>query len=356
MTTLCLISARNLGDAVLHADFLKQLQRTGRADRWIVWTFAGARFLFDDLPHTQIVCSDFPIGATGRQFFKGGWRSFLAAVRLIRRERPDETLDVVGDFRERLALRLLGAPINHSPEWETGHPFRHHNRMPAFRPGRPMSVPADELSLYAAQARMLQALVPPTGIAATESGGTRVEPSAGSALRVGLHPSASAPFKLWPQARWTALVDLLSQRFPGSSFTLFGAPSERPVLQALANTLHAPHEVFTASLREFKDRLSTIDLLIGLDSFSVHLAHSQGVPSIVLVGANDPRIFTPPSGVAATHPGRCRFQPCGGRPRCEGTDFQYSCMIDITPEDALRAIPVLNAPRAIHFIPTVPAP
>lgn len=354
MTTLCIVSARNLGDAVLHADFLIQLQRAGYSDRWIVWTFPAARFLFEGLPNTEIVCSGFPIGATSRQFFRSGWQSFMSAVWTIRRSRPDETLDLVGDFRERFAMSLLGAPVNHSPEWESGHPFRLHNRMLSFRPGRLMTVPVEEINLYAAHARLLRALAPAAAI--DNSIPMRIPLREGRPLRIGLHPSASAPFKLWPKAQWTALVELMSERFPGSSFTLFGSQLERPALEELAATLRAPHELFTGSLSEFKNRISSIDLLFGLDSFSVHLAHSQGVPSVVLVGANDPRIFTPPTGIAVTHPGRCKFQPCGGRPRCKGTDFEYSCMTDITPEDAIRAVPAQKANHTILPIVNALAP
>ena len=341
MTTLCFLSARNLGDAVMHADFIRRLQRIGRAERWIVWTFAQARFLFEDLRDTEIICSDFPMGATGRTFVKGGWRSFFAAARRIRAMKPDETVDLVGDLREYLTLLLIGAPRLYSPEWETGHPFRRHIHAMPFRSGRPMSVPAKLLNLYEAQNQMLTTIAP--GAKLDLDMLPRVPLREGRALRIGLHPSASVPFKLWPVENWRVLVTMLHRAFPGSSFTLFGAPNEMPVLKALAARLDAPHELFTSSLQEFKARISQIDLLVGLDSFSVHLAHSRGVPSVVLVGANNQRIFTPPSGLAVTHPGRCTVQPCGGRPSCVGTSHQYSCMVDILPQDAMNAV--------LHLLP-----
>jgi len=349
MSTLCLISARNLGDAVLHADFLRRLQRAGRADHWIVWTFPQARFLFEGLPDTDIVCSDFPMGATGRAFVKkGGWRSFLTVVRQLRAACIDDAVDLVGDLRERVSLRMLGATRRHSPEWAADHPFRHHIRPWPFRAGRPMTVPASLLNLYDAQLLMLQTLSP--GASTELVLPPRAPLRTGQSLSIGLHPSASAPFKLWPVERWSALVTLLCRSFPGSHFTLFGSPAERAGLETLAQALtdlNSPPELFTASLPEFKQRLGEMDLLFGLDSFSVHLAHSMGVPSVVLVGANDPRIFTPPSGTAVTHPGRCPVQPCGGRPSCVGTTHQYSCMVDISSQSAMNAIPLSGAGDAV---------
>lgn len=340
MTTLCFISARNLGDAVLHADLIRRLQQASFADRWIVWTFPAAKFLFEGLENTEIIASQFPIGATGSTFFKGGYRSFLAAVRTIRARKPDVALDVVGDFRERLALRLLGAPLLHSPEWETGHPFRHHNRMLPFKAGRALTIPTTLVNLYEAQQRMVTVL---TQGRASAPKAAPAQFREGQTLQVGIHPSASATFKLWPEERWQGLIAQLNGRFPGSHFTLFGAPSERPALESLASGLTVSHELFTASLGEFRARLQHMDLLFGLDSFSVHLSHSLGVPSVVLVGANDPAIFTPPSATAVTHPGRCPHQPCGGRPQCVGTPFQYSCMIDISAADVMQAVPMARA-------------
>lgn len=345
MTTICFLSGRNLGDAVMHAEFLRRLQRTSRAERWIIWTFPQARFLFEDLSDAEIICSDFPMGATGGIFVKGGWRSFLAAAWRIRAMKPDETVDLVGDLRERLILRFIGAPLVHSPEWETGHPFRNHIRTFPFKSRHRMTVPVRVLNLYEAHALMLTKIAP--GSALDIEPPPHVPMTLGQALCVGLHPSASATFKLWPVEKWAELVALINTAFPGSRFTLFGAPNERTTLESFADSLDAPHELVTASLPEFKARVAHLDLLVGLDSFSVHLAHSQGVPSVVLVGANDPRVFTPPSGSSVTHPSRCSLQPCGGRPSCVGTSHQYSCMVDIQPQDVMNAILNLLNVRSI---------
>jgi ADP-heptose:LPS heptosyltransferase len=247
----------------------------------------------------------------------------------------------VGDLRERLTLLLIGAPRLHSPEWETGHPFRRHIRAMPFRSDQAMSVPASMPNLYEAQTLMLQTIAP--GAIPDPDIPHRMPLRKGRALHIGLHPSASAPFKRWPAEHWSALVTMLYKAYPGSRFILFGAPNDQIELEGLAARLDAPHELFISSLREFKACLSDLDLLFGLDSLAVHLAHSQGVPSVVLVGANDPRIFTPPSGLAVTHPGRCSVQPCGGRPNCVGASHQYSCMVDILPKDAMQA--------AFHFLP-----
>lgn len=334
--TVCFISARNLGDAVLHADFLKQLMRGSYARRLVVWTFPQAAFLFDSLSNCEIVISNFPIGTTARNFIRGGFNGFVSASRYIKSLKPDLTLDIVGDFRERLALRLLNAPIRLSPEWETGHPFRRHNRMPPYRPGQLLSIPASEPNIYDAHRRMLRALVP--GLRAETDPSQTIRIRGGRTYRIGLHPFASAAFKLWPQSNWIQLIELLSQHLPGSSFILFGAPADRPTLETLGSSVHAPHILVTGPLPEFREHVASIDLLVGLDSFSVHMAHSSGIPSVMLVGANDPRIFAPPSTRTVFSTGSCNFQPCGGRPKCIRTTFEYACMSRIAPFTVLSTI------------------
>ena len=55
---LCFVSARNLGDAVFHAEFLKTLVSAGYADRVVVWTFPAARFLFEPIDRCEVVVSE----------------------------------------------------------------------------------------------------------------------------------------------------------------------------------------------------------------------------------------------------------------------------------------------------------
>jgi len=339
--TLCFLSARNLGDAVFHADFVRALTAAGYAERVIVWTFAQAAFLFEDIAGCEIVISDFPMGATIRDFARGGFVSFLSAVRRIRSERPTETLELVADVRERWACRLLGAPLDLAPAFAPGHPFRRHSRMGRFRPSSFVTIPADVTSLYDSYDLVLAALLGPDRASFARRPAWPLPfhcEGTDRPRRIGIHPFASQACKLWPQAHWLALLDGLRARVPGVRIVLFGAPSDRAGLEQLDRQAGARSEIVTGSLREFRERLRDVDLLVGLDSFSVHLANSQGVPAMVLVGPNDPRLFTPPGARAVTSEGHCLHQPCGGKPKCLGTSFEYACMRTITSAQVLDKI------------------
>jgi heptosyltransferase III len=333
---VCFISARNLGDAVIHADFIKKLNSLNYTNRWIIWTFPQAIFVFDEIKNCDIICSSFPMGATIKNFFKGGFLSFLKAIKLLRQLKPDITLDVIGDFREKFSCWIIGAKINFSPEWETGHPFRNHAYMLPFRKNRLLTIPVSKVNIYDAQTSMLYKLTSKNTHEKNNFNYHKIDTK--NLKTIGIHPCASTSFKLWPNLHWAELLAMLWKRFPKTQFILFGSPSERTQLEQLASMVTVPHEIFTSSLQEFKNKMAKIDLLVGLDSFSVHMAHSLGVPSIVLFGANDARIFSSPSSIPIFHPGYCKFQPCGGRPQCIRTDFQYACMKAITPSEVMKSI------------------
>jgi len=340
--TVCFLSARNLGDAVIHADFLKALVASRYASRYIIWTFPQAAFLFEGIKQCDVVCSDFPMGATIQSFIRGGFRSFWAAVRRIRSEHPTETLELVSDIRERLVCRLLGAGRNLFPAWEVGHPFRSYSRMGRFQQAALVTIPKTVTSLYAAYDMVLSVLI--------GSGHAPFSPKINWPLlsicapsewhgQLGIHPFASVPFKLWPEHHWLSFLNALRVTYPNTRVVLFGSPADRGNLESLARRAGGGIEIFAASLGEFKARLLGVDLLIGLDSFSVHLAQSQGVPALILVGPSDPRLFNPPGAKSIACLGSCIHQPCGGRPKCIGTSFQYACMSSITPTQVLEEIP-----------------
>jgi heptosyltransferase III len=91
--------------------------------------------------------------------------------------------------------------------------------------------------------------------------------------------------------------------------------------------------------------VASLDALIGLDSFSVHMASSLGVPTVLLNGPNDPRVFSPLSSRVVNCPGVCPAQPCFGRPSCAGTDHEYVCMQSIPTQQVLQQIDQIFTPK-----------
>jgi heptosyltransferase-3 len=101
-----------------------------------------------------------------------------------------------------------------------------------------------------------------------------------------LHPFASAPEKAWPAERFAALGRHL-RREHGLEVIVIGGAGDDFAPFAGFETLEG------APLAEVKRLLRGAALFAGNDSGPAHMAAAFGVPSLVLFGASDPRIWGP---------------------------------------------------------------
>lgn len=329
----CLVVAHNLGDAVIQSGFLKELAALGYAEKYLVWTRPQVAFLFADIPDCEVVRSQFPIG-TSKQMGGTALFTFLKAAWQVRRRHPSVTIDLIGDLRDRLFARLAGTPRHLHIGWAEGHPFNRLIRNPFGTGGPFVMVPADVPNVYAAHGVMLRGLVP--GAEAVTSGSKGRAARVPGPLRVGLHPFASQACKLWPDACWRELAQGLIAA--GAELTAFGAPFEREALQALFGPVDAGVGLVTGDIPNFAREVSRLDVLIGLDSFSVHMAQRQSVRSVMVNAGNPPPLWAAPGGVTLAHSGGCSDYPCYNVPRCAGTDHQYACVRSVSPREALAAV------------------
>jgi heptosyltransferase-3 len=331
----CLIAGRNLGDIVVWSNFFKKLVARNYAQQYLVWTRPQLAFLFEDTPNCTVVCSQFPVGTT-KQFDGAAALRFLKAALTIRRRRPSITLDLVGDVRERWFARIVGSPRHIHVGWAPNHPHARLIRNP-FGSGRAyITVPANVPNVYDAYGRMLDLLAPRENEADT----FRREPSAISAsnrpLRVGLHPFASQACKLWPSDNWRQLSrELLLQ---GAELIAFGAPTEQSALQLIFAEFGSRVALVAGSIAEFARAVAELDILVGLDSFSVHMAHRQGIRSITINAGTPSQLWAVPSGQTLAGSGGCTYYPCYNIPQCEGTVYEHVCVKSVTPGQVFVAI------------------
>jgi heptosyltransferase III len=249
----------------------------------------------------------------------------------VRRRRPSVSMDLIGDLRDRLFARLAGTPRHLHIGWAEGHPFNRLIRNP-LGVGQPfVTVPNELRNVYAAYEFMLHKLAPTRG----------TPPAAGvvraaSALRVGLHPFASQACKLWPAANWQQLTrDLLDG---GAKVSAFGSPSEEPALQALLGEFGERVRLVTGSIVNFASETSDLDVLVGLDSFSVHMAQRQGARTVVINAGNPGDLWAPPLGAVLASSGGCARYPCYNVPSCEGTVGEFACVKSVDAGHVLRAV------------------
>ena len=190
-------------------------------------------------------------------------------------------------------------------------------------------MPLETGNVYVAYQQFIDFLAPAAGQQAAQTTGGGAAPT-----KVGLHPFASQTCKLWPAERWQQLVAELLQR--GCQLTAYGAPAERAALQTIFGPHAARMRLVTGSLPAFAEDLKQLDLLIGLDSFSVHMAHRQGVRSIMLNAGNPPTLWGPPDGVVLANSGGCTAYPCYNKPQCQGTAHEFACVKSVIVDDVIR--------------------
>jgi len=343
------VVARNLGDCAIQSGFLLKLAQRGYANQYLVWTRPQTAFLFQEIADCEVVTSQFPVG-TNKQFGWRSWGGFVRAVRTIRRYRPSVTLDLIGDVRERQFARLTGAGTRLHIGWSRGHPFTRMIRNPLGTGHPAVVIPNDIVNVYAAYDRMLDFLAPPVegAIGTGEEPGHSGVSSATAVRKIGLHPFASQQCKLWPQENWRALVEALVEA--RAQITAYGAPNERSALEQLLGPLTQHVSLVTGSITGFAESVRLLDVMVGLDSFSVHLAQRLGVRSVTINAGNPPHLWAPPDGRALGSSGSCPFYPCYNVPRCESGPRPYACVRSIAVRDVLDAINNEPVPRAPAYV------
>jgi heptosyltransferase-3 len=334
----CLIAGRNLGDIVMWSGLLRELSAAGYARRYVVWTRPKMACLFEDVADCDIVCSSFPVG-TGHRFGSREIIGMLRAAAELRWRKPSVVIDFVGDFRERLLARLIGGRHRHIG-WEAGHRYNHMIRNP-IGAGHPfITVPARVPNIYDGYRLMLEALIGrplPAGPPAQRR----------PIHRIGLHPFASQPSKLWPAEHW----QLLARELLGRGFELwaFSSPEEHPALARVLAGLTDQIVLRSTDIHQYCLDVSQLDLVIGLDSLCMHTAHRFGVPSLTINAGNPPDLYAVPSGQTLAASGGCRHYPCFNIAPCRGSAYENACVKAILPQrvlDAVAALQVASEQRA----------
>lgn len=134
-------------------------------------------------------------------------------------------------------------------------------------------------------------------------------------LLMALHPTGSDPYKWWPAASFEELGNFLHDTYRAPLLIISGA-GDRLQAEAIAAKIHAPSLVTGGRypLLTVAALLSRCRLLVANDSGPLHMGLALGVPTIGLLGADDPRRVGP-YGVdwgVALHKREevCNLEPC----------------------------------------------
>ncbi len=157
-------------------------------------------------------------------------------------------------------------------------------------------------------------------------------------LRLGLCAGAEyGPAKRWPLERFAATARAVREA-TGAQWTLVGAPAETALGATLAGLIGPCRNlVGKTTLAELCAELAALDLLLTNDTGTMHLAAALGVPVVAVFGSTEPA-WTGPLG--DRHTVLRRHVPCSPcfRRECPRPHEPYRCFVEISPEDATRAV------------------
>ncbi|MGE3538426.1 MAG: glycosyltransferase family 9 protein [Candidatus Tectimicrobiota bacterium] len=155
-------------------------------------------------------------------------------------------------------------------------------------------------------------------------------------LLICIDPTHRIPTRQWPEASFSRLVDLLSNRLGARVVLLWGPGEETQVQRIAAAASSAPVLIPAWDLHTLAALLARADLCIGGNSAPLHIAVSQHTPTVTILGSTNGAGWVPPLPqhrlVAAGLP----CQPCE-RNRC-GPPLNIACLRTLEPETVFARV------------------
>ncbi len=291
---------RGLGDIVLSSAVLDALRRAWPGAELDYAAEAPARALLETDPRLASIFLLGPRRPPEGRITSGGLRD---AVRWIRARRAEVVLDLFSNPRTALLTALSGA------RWRVGYDRKarrlaYNVRVPRFH-GAPRTDPrwAGRMQVdFLRDAGIGWDGEPRAGVALTPA-----DREAAAAALAALGYDVARPFGAvlpggtWPGKRWTVegyagAARAIARRFGAPALVLWGPP-ERADAEAIGAALAGDGRLAPPTpLRVMAALLARAALLVAADSLGRHLAIVQGVPTVGVFGATDPKDWTPPEG------------------------------------------------------------
>jgi heptosyltransferase-2/heptosyltransferase-3 len=159
-----------------------------------------------------------------------------------------------------------------------------------------------------------------------------------------IHPGTGGPTKHWPEERWAAVADALAA-LPQTRLLLTGGPGEAALVGRIAARMGRPPLTLAGatSLGQLAALLGRAAIVLGVDSGPLHIAVSQGAPTLHLYGPSDHERFGPWGDPARNRVLRSAIfcSPCGVFSACPRGTAGPECMALIQPEAVLAAASTL---------------
>lgn len=240
--------------------------------------------------------ASFPWRDTRKGF--GKWFGWLQQMVALRREGFELGIDVRGDVRSQVSLRLAGCRevlsyrryvysdiVNRG--WLVSYlspdsPFSHildRNRFLLC------SLGIGEKELFPVTFPLVRKKpgLPVAGYSGMEETGFLV------------HIGSSWHYKRWPPENWVSLIRSVRRRFPGLPVTVVAGPDEKDLMAAVQGACGEVGGISFCfpSLEALFDAIGGCRLLVGCDSGPMSIANALDVPRIALFGPGPPGVWRP---------------------------------------------------------------
>lgn len=321
-----IICGRAFGDAIMTAFFLKELERKHHRIKFDIITKKEYKYFFENISIVESICFlSFPYMNVrknfGMRFLKGSIKDYLE----IRRNKIhyDYAVEFLGDIRERKILTLLNIDKIYSIERKDGNQFNHLIHKGLSKNVTCVEIDKGMVNFYE-QMNVLSKMLS-FGILYS----TKIEFI--TVKKIGIHPFASQFTKAWSFDKWNKLISLLLN--DGYKIVVFCAQAEKDI--AIDKIIFRNNiELICGNLKEFLNELSKVDLLVGLESFSIHAASFLNIPSISLVGAQNGNLWKSPTTEIIQGDTSCSYWPCYNKPK----KCKCECINSISVDDVYKTI------------------
>ena len=226
----------------------------------------------------------------------------LAAVRRIRKRKPDVAIDLLSSPRSALLTRFCGAGLRVG--MDTGRRNGYYNEV------LPRAIIRDgkRLRCYTIESNLELCRMLGLNVKAAEDDRPYGFPAAATALEwarsyedslgdtkkglAGIVPGSTYASKGWPVDRFIDLSNRISGELGMRPVIMWG-PGEEGLAAEIAEAVSGALVPPATGVAEAGALIGRMKVLVGIDSGPKHIAVLLGVPTVTLFGPTDPRIWDP---------------------------------------------------------------
>lgn len=217
---------------------------------------------------------------------------------LLKRKKFDVAIDLFGNPRSALLVRLSGAPVRVGPD------RKERGRLYTIRvadDGAPKTAVEFHNSYIAAAGIPPVAKDPELFLSEDERRDAASylrwacaeDPGPGGRPLIGIHPGATWPAKHWLPERFAELADRLRAKL-GAHVILTSGPGDSLTVSAVrSRAVSAPTALNVLPLRQLAAVISRCAAFVSNDAGPMHIAAALGVPTVGLFGPGEEEIWFP---------------------------------------------------------------